>query len=77
MAGDGERFDGRVIRSPSPNGPITPLPNPLICLASSVSTLRTTLNLRRRVSPRFASQFHHLNNGARGSVGIDKGSHPP
>jgi len=33
MVGDGERFDGRVIRSPSPNDVITPLYYPLICLA--------------------------------------------
>lgn len=76
MAGDGERFDVACDPLSIPNGPITPLPEPLICLPSRVPTLRTSLNLRRRDSPGFASQRHCSNNGVRGSVGTDKGSRP-
>lgn len=77
MAGDGVRFDVACDPLSIPNGPITPLPEPLICLSSRVPTLRTSLNLRRRVSPRFASQLHCSNNGADGPAGTDKGSRPP
>jgi len=74
MAGDGERFDVACDPLSIPNGPITPLPEPLICLPFRVSLLRTSLNLRRRISPGFASQLHCSNNGASGPAGIDKDS---
>lgn len=77
MAGDGDRFDVACDPLSIPNGPITPLSDPLICMPSGISLLRTSPNLRRLVSPRFASQLHCSNNGAGGPVGTDKDSRPP
>ena len=77
MAGDGERYDGACDPLSIPNDVITPLYHPLICLLSRVFTLRASPNLRRRVSPRFASQRHDSNNCVGGRVGTDKGSRPP
>lgn len=76
MAGDGDRFDVACDPLSIPNDVITPLPDPLICMPSGISLLRTSLVLRRRVSPRFASQLHYSNNGAGEPVGTDKGSRP-
>ena len=77
MAGDGDRYDVACDPLSIPNDVITPLPEPLVCMPSGISLLRASPNLRRRVSPRFASQRHYSNNGVGRPVGIDKGTGPP